>query len=121
MRNGLFALVALGLSLTVLSGCHPNVFTRDRFEMIKVGVDGRDDVRQMIGKPTSDLGDQWLYDDLKRHHSALIHFGTEGKVSGKEWMDSQTGEWAGQNPDANEPPKGETPERSKKTTRIKKD
>jgi outer membrane protein assembly factor BamE (lipoprotein component of BamABCDE complex) len=114
--------ILVGISmLSVLAGCHNRHFTRDRFEMIQVGVDNRADVRQILGKPTSNLNDQWQYDDLKRHHSAVVHFDADGRVSAKEWMNPKTGEWEGHNPNANEPPEGEVRESHKKTTRIDED
>jgi outer membrane protein assembly factor BamE (lipoprotein component of BamABCDE complex) len=115
----LSVLAGLG-ALIVLTGCHRQ-FTRDRFDMIQVGVDNQEDVRTILGKPTSDLNDQWLFDDLKRHYSAVVYFDAEGRVSGKEWMNAKTGEWEGRNPNANEPPQGETREIHKKTTRIDED
>ena len=107
-------------TLTLFTGCHKH-FTRDRFDMIQVGVDDREDVRQMLGKPTSDLNDQWLYDNLKRHYSAVIYFDADGRVRSKEWMNAKTGEWEGRNPNANEPPPGEVRETHKTTTRIDED
>ena len=112
-------LLGLG-TLVLLTGCQRQ-FCREHFEMIQVGVDEREDVRHVLGKPTSDLYDQWLYDDLHRHYSALIHFGEDGKVSGKEWMDAKKGTWEGDNPNADKPPQGEVRERHKKTTRIDED
>ena len=111
--------LVLGVTLLALTACQ-RPFTRDRYELVQVGVDDRTDVRQILGKPTSDLNDQWFYDDLKHHYSAVIFFDDNGKVNGKEWMNAKTGEWEGHNPNANEPPKGEVPEQSKKTTRIDK-
>jgi hypothetical protein len=109
------ALVALGW----LCGCqHP--FNHDNFERITVGTDDKTDVQYTLGKPTSQLADKWLYDDLKRHYSAIIHFDTDGRVAGKEWIDSKQGLWEGQNPDADEPPQGEVREVHRKTTRIDK-
>ncbi|MCK4342838.1 MAG: hypothetical protein KAY37_14065 [Phycisphaerae bacterium] len=112
-------LVGLG-ALVVLTGCQ-NKFTKDRFEMITVGVDAREDVRLMIGEPTSDLHDQWFYDDLDHHYSCLIHFDEADRVCGKEWMDSVTGAWQGRNPNADEPPQGEVRQRHKTTRRIDED
>lgn len=116
--RALSILVGLG-ALALTTGC-ARKFTKDRFEMIQVGMDDREDVRQVLGKPTSDLSDQWFYDDLKRHYSAVVFFDEQGRVRGKEWMNAKTGEWEGHNPDANEPPKGDVPEKSKNTTRIDK-
>jgi hypothetical protein len=112
--------ILVGLSaLVLLTGCERK-FTKDRFEMIQIGTDDREDVRLVLGKPTSDLSDQWFYDDLKRHYSAVIFFDETGRVQGKEWMNAKTGEWEGRNPNANEPPQGDVPEKTKKTTRIDK-
>lgn len=118
-RPALTLLVGLGV-LTLLGGCHRQ-FTHERFDMIQIGVDDREDVRYILGRPTSDLDDQWLYDDLKRHYSAVIYFDDNGRVRGKEWMDARTGEWEGRNPEANEPPPGEVREIHKKTRRIDED
>lgn len=106
--------------LVVLTGCERR-FTKNRFELIQIGVDNREDVRLVLGKPTSDLDDQWFYDDLKRHYSAVIFFDAGGRVRGKEWMNAATGEWEGRNPDTNAPPQGDVPEKTRKTTRIDED
>jgi hypothetical protein len=104
----------------LIAGCHRH-FTQDCFEMVQVGADDREDVRAWLGKPTSDLGDQWLYDDLKRHRSAVIFFDADGRVRGKQWMDARTGSWEGRNPDADEAPAGEVREHHRSTTRIDED
>lgn len=119
MRPRLLVLTVVGLVL-LLTGCQRK-FTRDRYEMLQVGVDTREDVRHVLGKPTSDLDDQWFYDDLDRHYSAVIYFDESGRLKGKEWIDAATGEWEGRNPHASEPPRGEVRERRKKTTRIDED
>ena len=113
-------LLAAGSVLVILTGCQ-RPFTKDRFDLITVGVDDRTDVRQMVGEPTADLSDQWFYDDLKRHYSAVIFFDEDGKVIGKRWCDAVTGQIEGRNPHANEPPSGEVREQHKKTTRIDED
>ena len=117
--RALGVLAGLGI-VGLLSGCH-RPFTKDNFDLLQVGVDSREDVRHILGKPTSDLNDQWFYDDLDRHVSAVIFFDDEGRVNGKEWWNAKTGETEGRNPNANNPPGGEVPERHKKTTRIDKD
>jgi hypothetical protein len=116
----LSGLVVAG-ALVLLSGCARPSFTHEHFEMIQIGVDDREDVRFVLGKPTSDLQDQWFYDDLKRHYSAVVFFDDDGRVQGKEWMNAKTGEWEGRNPNADEPPQGEVRERHKATTRIDED
>ncbi len=107
-------------ALVLLAGC-ARPFTREHFEMLQVGVDDREDVRYVLGKPTADLQDQWFYDDLKRHYSAVVFFDPDGRVQAKEWMNAKTGEWEGRNPNADEPPPGEVRERHKTTTRIDED
>lgn len=107
-------------ALMLLTGCERR-FTRSRFEMIRVGVDDRADVRTILGKPVGDLDQQWFYDDTKRHYSAIIYFDEHGRVSSKQWMNAKTGEWIGRNPDADEPPAGEVREQHRTTTRIDED
>lgn len=111
-------LILVLASVTPLSGCHSK-FTRDRFEMITPGVDDREDVRKVLGKPATRFHDQWIYDDLDDHRSAVIHFDESGKVLAKEWMDARTGEWEGRNPAAAEPPPGGV--RETRTRRIDDD
>ncbi len=119
--NARCAKVLGGLAaLVLLTGC-ARQFTRERYDMIRKGVDNKEDVRRILGKPASDLGDQWFYDDPDRHISALIYFDASGVVSAKQWPDSETGSWEGENPHANPPPAGEVRERNKKTTRIDRD
>lgn len=112
-------LVGLG-ALVATMGCTRH-FTKDDFQLIQIGVDDRMDVRQILGKPTSDLDDQWFYDDVDRHYSAVIFFDPHGRVSGKEWMDARRGDWEGHNPNANEPPDGEVRAHTTKTRRIDDD
>lgn len=120
MPRRCLALAGLGLALAGLTGCQRQ-FTKERFDMIRIGVDDREDVRQIIGEPTADLADQWLYDDLDHHQSARIFFDEAGRVRQKEWMDSLTGQWEGHSPNADKPRPGEVRERSRKTRRIDDD
>jgi outer membrane protein assembly factor BamE (lipoprotein component of BamABCDE complex) len=107
--------------LVLLVGCQSK-FTRDRFDMVRAGVDNREDVRKILGNPKSDLEDQWFYDDLDNHYSAVIHFDSAGRVKAKEWMDARTGTWEGRNPNTDPPPaSGEEREKRTKTTRVDKD
>lgn len=115
-RRALWALVGL-CALACLTGCSRK-FTRERFDMVTVGADEREDVEQILGEPTQDLRDQWFYDDLDRHQSAIIYYNESGKVSGKEWMDANKGRWEGTNPHASPPPRGEVRESHTGTRRI---
>ncbi len=114
-----WGLLMAGL-LVSLAGCARS-FTREHFEMVQVGADDREDVRQILGRPTADLQDQWLYDDLKRHYTAVVYFDADGRVEAKEWMDAKTGQWEGRHPNTDEPPTGEVRERHRSTTRIDED
>jgi hypothetical protein len=116
LSSGL-ALFALALAL---GGCAKQ-FTRERFDMIKPGVDTKLDVERMIGRPEFDVEDQWYYEDKDDHYAALIFFDEQGNVTGKQWMDAGTGEWSGENPLADRPPADEPRERHKKTTIIEDD
>jgi hypothetical protein len=70
-------------TLALLTGCQSK-FTRERFELINVGVDGHEDVRCLLGKPRACFEDEWFYDDLDRHLAARVHFDESGRVSAKE-------------------------------------
>lgn len=120
MKWRVSGLLSVAAGLVVLSGC-ARQFTHERFQMITVGTDDREDVRQILGGPTADLQDQWVYDDSKRHYTARIHFDAAGRVSGKEWIDSKAGVWEGQNPHADPEPQGEVREHRVKTRRIDED
>lgn len=112
------ALLGLLVAAVLIGGCGRQ-FTRARFDMIQVGVDNREDVSRILGRPTTTFSnsDQWFFENQKKHYSALVHFNSEGRVAGKEWMDARTGEWSGQNPHAMPPPGGNS-QTSTKTTRI---
>ena len=112
--------LALLAGVLLITGCESK-FNRQNFEMIRVGLDEREDVRAILGDPDADMEDVWMYDDLDRHLSAQIFFGDDGRVLNKEWMDAETGEWSGQNPWVNEPPEGEVRERRTETRRIEDD
>lgn len=111
--------ILLAAFTLLLVGCERK-FTRDRFDMIKVGVDERYDVAKILGDPTTTFSDsdQWFYEDEDDHYQALIHFSDDGKVAGKQWMDGNSGEFSGDNPHADRPPQGQTRSRSSNTRRI---
>lgn len=78
--------ITAALLALACAGCAQH-FTHARFETIRNGADSRANVRELLGEPRFDAGDQWYYEDLDRHLSALIYFGADGRVSGKEWID----------------------------------
>jgi outer membrane protein assembly factor BamE (lipoprotein component of BamABCDE complex) len=104
-------------ALALLTGCEQK-FTRERFEMIRVGTDSRADVRILIGEPTTDLREQWIYNDLDEDHSAIIYFDGQGYVTGKEWTDAVTSGWLGHHPRQEPPPEDEIRERHERRERI---
>ena len=77
-----FFIAALGV--TVLTGCGSK-FTRERFELIKPGVDDAKEVQRLLGKPQYSALDVWHYESFDRHLSAQIYFGDDGRVMSKEW------------------------------------
>jgi hypothetical protein len=107
-------LLLLTPGLILLAGC-ANKLTRERFDMIRVELDGKEDVRLILGDPKADFGDEWMYDDLDRHVSAIVFFDDRGKVAGKEWMDARSSAWEGYK--SGEEPSGEERER-RRTTRT---
>lgn len=115
MKRRLFLLLP-ALALTAL-GCATK-FTRANYDMIKEGVDDRFAVRQTLGDPDWNNNDlEWTYEHDDGFF-AKIHFDKDGRVTGKEWMDSRSGEWSGRNPHANPPPGGETREQQSRTRQI---
>ena len=117
------ALLLSLLTVTVLAlttGCEQK-FTRQRYDMIQVGVDRMDDVRQMIGEPEFAAGDVWYYEDHEGRYAARVFFDRQDVVRAKNWMDLLKGTWEGQNPDADPPPAGEVRERELRLRQIDKD
>lgn len=112
--------LVLAAAVLLIAGCESK-FNRQNFEMIQIGMDDREDVRELLGKPNADMDDIWMYDDLDHHVSAQIFFAEDGRVLNKEWMDAETGEWSGENPWVDEPPEGEVRERRTETRRIEDD
>ncbi len=94
------------LVLALLVGCQSKI-TRGNFEVIQIDVDTRADVRTILGEPTGNFGDEWMYDDLDRHVSAIIYFHADGRVAGKEWMDAMSNTFEGENPGTADTPPGE--------------
>ena len=112
--------VLAATGLLAATGCARH-FTREHYEMVTPGVDGRFDVEQMLGKPDFRADDVWHYRDLDHHYEAQIYFGPDDKVVAKEWMDGKTGTWEGSSPDAQPFPEGEARERHTRTRRIHDD
>src|SRR6185503_15838776 len=95
-RTGLIALALLGLGLS--SGCAENKMTRKNFDMIAEGSADRTEVEYTLGKGYKDRGNEWEYWDEEKNLTAHIYFDQDGKVTRKEWMDGNTGEWDGAAP-----------------------
>jgi hypothetical protein len=123
-RSGLWlrlcTILPLILFVTFVGGC-ARQFTRERFELIQPGVDDREDVEALLGKPEFRAEDLWYYEDPDRHYAAQIIFDEQGKVASKEWIDARSGEWEGRSHYADEPPRGEVRERRTKVRRIDED
>lgn len=111
------ALFVIALAaLALVSGC--SRFKRENFAMIREGVDDREDVEQILGKPKAKMDDVWFYDNVDKHVSAQIVFGEDGRVISKEWMNARTGTWEGRHAKTDEPPQGEVRERETRTRRF---
>ncbi|MBL8877970.1 MAG: outer membrane protein assembly factor BamE [Phycisphaerales bacterium] len=91
-------LIGMGL-LMIGTGCAQK-FTRQHFDMIEVGFDDRESVEKLLGKPRTDATGEWYYVDDEQSQHARVFFDGDGRVRGKEWMNADTGEWQGENPDA---------------------
>jgi hypothetical protein len=111
MNGKIVRLVVMCSTVTVLAGCYTTKLTRNNYGLVRVDVHTKQDVYNLLGPPTAQFDDEWMYDDLNRHVSARVHFDTEGRVISKEWMDSEGGEWEGRDPKTDPPPEGEVRER----------
>lgn len=101
-RTVLGAGVVLGGTLA--AGCSSRAeFCRTGYDMIRPGADDRYDVVAIIGRPEFDACEEWYYEDPADRYAARIFFDTRGRVRGKQWLDAQTGEWEGENPDLARP------------------
>lgn len=116
-NRSLVGFLAACCVLLVVAGCAQK-FTRARFDMIQPGVDEREDVKEILGKPEAILADVWYYEDLNHHKAAQIFFADDGRVLGKEWMDADTGEWDGKNPYGDAAPEGEVREEHRRSRKF---
>lgn len=85
--------LAAALVLMTATGCAEK-FSRHNYDLVQVGVDEHYDVQKLLGHPTNEVDEAWYYEHPKKDYSAMIHFGHDGKVSGKQWFDSPTGDIA---------------------------
>lgn len=82
--------VAAVVVMSLTTGCAEK-FTRDRWDLIKVGVSDGVDVEAAIGEPQQKpFKDLWWY--YKGDLSAKVYFDEEGRVKAKKWLDEETGE-----------------------------
>lgn len=88
--------------LLALAGC--TRFTRANFDMIEPGVDTKFDVERMLGAPEFNTTDEWYYENMDEHYAARIFFDARGRVRSKQWIAARSGEWTGENPDADPEP-----------------
>jgi hypothetical protein len=111
-HGGMLMLLALAAG-----GC-ASAFTRENFDRVVVGSDDREDVARLLGDPEFRLDAEWYYENKDKHYAARIHWGRDGKVSGKQWYDANRGEIVGDHPDADPAPEGEVRERRVRTRRL---
>jgi hypothetical protein len=109
MRRSVLLLSA-ALSGALAAGCGDRAeFCRTGYDMIRPGADDRYDVLAMIGRPEFDACEEWYYEDAADRCAARIFFDGRGRVRGKQWLNAETGEWEGENPDLPRPAlRGET-------------
>jgi len=92
MSYRLAPLLVLSVALILIVGCEKK-FTRDNWEMIKIGAYEKVDVEDTLGKPqTKPFDDLWWYHEGSRE--AKIYFEADGTVKAKKWLNAKTGETA---------------------------
>ena len=86
MRTALSTALLTVLALGLAAGCR-NKFTRVNYETVYIGQD-QHSVRKVIGKPTKQADDEWIYENKRPFYQAIISF-EDGVVSAKEWIPSR--------------------------------
>jgi hypothetical protein len=85
-RSAFIRGVLVSLCLVGLSGC-ASKFNRTNFDSIHAGVDTRDDVRKILGRPTTSFSDYWTYEGFISTTIARIYFDDDGTVLHTEWIE----------------------------------
>jgi hypothetical protein len=78
----LAAILSVGCGLTSPFIAHKD-FTRPNYETIRIG-ESKQEVLDMMGQPTTELDETWIYVNAKPYYKALIEF-EQGKVTHKRF------------------------------------
>ena len=94
-RSSEHALLILGFAALFLSACKstPDKFVHRNFSLIRQQHSTQADVIALIGEPSHQLGDLWMYERPEKHLFAKIEFDENGQVVEKEWIDGVQGVW----------------------------
>ena len=93
------ALLLLGVAALFLGACQstPDKFVHRNFSLIRPQHSTQVDVIALIGEPSHQLGDLWMYERPEKHLFAKIEFDENGNVVEKDWIDGVKGEWEDSN------------------------
>ncbi len=81
-------------AFTMISGCaKPDRLSRVNYTQIQQNASTQADVEALIGKPTSQLSDMWIYQRPDDHLTVMIDFDNGGRVTRKQWIDGVQGAW----------------------------
>ena len=88
-------LLTLGFATLFLGACQsaPDKFVHRNFSLIRAQHSTQGDVIALIGEPSHQLGDLWMYERPEKHLFAKIEFDENGNVVEKDWIDGVKGEW----------------------------
>lgn len=109
MYRAILTSCVLAAAALVLTGCATRM-NKHNFDIIRVGVEKREDVARILGAPDAELQNVWLYDDHNHRVAAQIIFDEDDFVISKEWMTADAGEWSEDSPYVAEPDDKDNPQ-----------
>lgn len=81
-------------SLLAASACASrDKLTEQNFRQIRLSASTEDDVKNLIGEPTSKLPGLWMYQRPDKHLTAMVDFDDQGKVTRVQWIDALGEKW----------------------------
>ncbi len=118
-RRSVLGVGCVAAVLLVNAGCKEKL-TRQRYDILQVGVDTKLNTEATLGEPDKIMGDTWRYDKHDRYLFVRIDFNDSGKIAGKSWADGKAKIWDGEGTLKDEKPEGMVVHEKKSTTTVDK-
>ena len=102
--NTRLSLLGTLLMIPMFTGCATDKLTRTNYDMIREGTTNKEEVALTLGNDYVTRGEnEWEYEREDKHLTVYIHYGSDGRVVRKEWIDAARGEWDGAAPGIRDP------------------